>query len=279
MLFAVLLLCVFQGALALGWNATQSAFALSQAETSLWLSAAAYCGKDAYPTHKFGGPTAGFVYTATLVDKKSDIEGFVGYLPSDKSIYVAFRGSSDVRNWVTNLDAWKTDYTSYPECNCEVHKGFYKAEQAVLSDAKAAVQKLKQTYPSYSVKVTGHSLGAAVAHLMAMDLAKAGYAPSVYNFGQPRVGDKSYASFAGTKVPTWRVTHNRDIVPHIPLTSGMDYYHECTEQFEDVAGNLHTCNQSCEDPSCADQYSLRQTNVDDHMLYLGLDVSCDAVSR
>ncbi|RYH30619.1 hypothetical protein EON65_04625 [archaeon] len=45
-----------------------------------------------------------------------------------------------------------------------------------------------------------------------MDLVKAGYPTTVYNFGQPRTGDKGYASFATGKVPTFRVVHNKDMV-------------------------------------------------------------------
>ena len=74
-----------------------------------------------------------------------------------------------------------------------------------------------------------------------------------------------------------RVTHNKDIVPHVPTNVGFDFYHMCAEEFEDAAGKLTACAQ-CEDPSCADQYSLAQTNIDDHLTYLGMSVSCNAVS-
>ena len=96
--------------------------------------------------------------------------GFVGYLPSDKSIYVVFRGSSSIRNWITNLDAYKTSYTSYPACKCEVHKGFYGAEQIVIGGIISEVKRLKSisSLSTYSVKTTGHSLGAALAQLTAM---------------------------------------------------------------------------------------------------------------
>ena len=91
-------------------------------------------------------------------------------MPSDKSIYVVFRGSSSIRNWITNLDAYKTPYTSYPACNCEVHKGFYNAEQIVIGNIISEVKKLKSisALSTYEVKTTGHSLGAALAQLTAM---------------------------------------------------------------------------------------------------------------
>lgn len=275
----VVLFFILPMAMASYFNETLGAYDNNQAKISLWLSAAAYCGKSSYASHVFKGPTTGFVYTYTISDVATDTEGYVGYLPSDSSIYVAYRGSQTIRNWISNLDAFKTSYTSYPDCACQVHKGFYEAEQKVISGVITEVKRLRGKYPTYAVKVTGHSLGAALAQLTSMDLVKAGYAATVYNFGQPRTGDQKYASFATNKVPTWRVTHNKDTVPHLPFTTGMEFYHVCREEFENASGSLKTCDTTCEDKTCADQYAFENTNVDDHLVYLGMGVNCDAVSR
>ena len=256
---------------AMSWN-------YNQANISLWVSAATYCDRGTYLSRKFIGPTTGFVATKVIFDNLSDTTGYMGYLPSDKSIYIAFRGTQDIANWISDLDAIKTPYLSYPECNCSVHKGFYQAEQKVTSGIVAELERLRGLYPSYSVKVTGHSLGAALAQLTSMDLFKAGYANTVINFGQPRTGDQAYAKFATSKVPTVRVVHNKDQVPHLPVTAGMEYYHVCTEEFENASGAFKTCNSSCEDPSCSDQYPLAQTNWDDHAIYMGLVLGCEAVT-
>lgn len=230
-------------------------------------------------THTFKGPATGFVPTYVIYDSKTDTQGYIGYLPSDKSIYVVFRGSISLENWITDLDAIKTPYTSYPECNCQVHKGFYASEQTVINSVITEVKRLQGLKAGYPVKVTGHSLGGALAQLTSMDLLKAGIPNSVINFGQPRTGDKAYATFATGKVPTWRVTHNKDMVPHLPVTTGMEYYHVCREEWENASGVLKTCDTSCEDKTCADQFPISQTNTDDHVVYLGLDMNCDAVSR
>lgn len=255
-------------------------FDLDQAMISLWLCGATYCGVGNYKSHVFQGPTTGFIVTAPIEDVRTDTEGYVGYLPSDKSIYVAFRGSSSIRDWLSNLDARKVPYTSYPECDCYVHKGFYEAEQKVVGGIVEEVRRLKQRFPSYQVKVTGHSLGAAMAQLTSMDLYKAGYNVSVIDFGQPRTGDAKYATFATNvlEIPTWRVTHNRDNVPHLPTEKGMEYYHVCREEFEDANGQLKTCDTSCEDPTCAMQYKLSELDGADHLVYLGMNVTCEAVS-
>jgi len=50
--------------------------------------------------------------------------------------------------------------TEYPLCSgCEVHKGFYTAEQNVIKEVLTQVQNLKAKFPEYKVVVTGHSLG------------------------------------------------------------------------------------------------------------------------
>lgn len=283
MLTLVVVLCII--AVAFGqFNSTGSsllaAYNGAQSEISLWLSTAAYCGKDSYKTRTFKGPTTGFVVTNVIFDSKTDMQGYVGYLPSDKSIYVVFRGSSSIRNWIQNLDTFKTSYTSYPECNCQVHKGFYLTEQAVIGSVISAVKALRTKYPSYGVKLTGHSLGAAIAQLTSMDLLKAGIPiTSLYDFGQPRIGDKAYATFANSKLQIWRVTHNADIVPHIPFTTKMEFYQNCREEFENAAGVMKTCDTSCEDPTCTDQYAFSQTNADDHCNYMGIkNCDCKTVS-
>ena len=113
-------------------------------------------------THNYQGVLSGFqptyVIYSGIVD---DTEGLVGYLPSDSSIYISFRGSSDIQNWLTNLSTTKTTWTTYPDCNCKVHSGFYAATQAVWPDVLAEVMRLRKLYPTYKVKFTGHSLGAA----------------------------------------------------------------------------------------------------------------------
>jgi len=85
---------------------------------------ASYCGHKAYDSYKFAGPVADFNLTHTIYDKKHDTNGFIGVLPSDKSIYVVFRGSISVKNWLSDFNVDKDKYTVWPECKCKVHSGF-----------------------------------------------------------------------------------------------------------------------------------------------------------
>jgi hypothetical protein len=69
------------------------------------------------------------------------------------------------------------------------------------------------------VFVTGHSLGAALAHLAAAGI-KAQFtavSPVSYTFCGPRTGDADFAAaYVNAKLPIWRVVNTEDIVPTVP---------------------------------------------------------------
>ena len=249
----------------------------TQLTTSVWLSGAAYCGKENYESMQVGGPATGFIYKTTLYDSKTDLQGYIGVLPSTKSIYVVIRGSSSKMNWLDDFEVRKVDYTTYPECDCKVHNGFYRSALGVGNQTIYDVKNLLKSYPTYSVVVTGHSYGASCGQLLAMELERNGVKTKLYDYGQPRVGDTKYATFVNSIISEYfRTTHNKDTVPHVPPIDGFGYYHSCREIFEDTDGNLTECSETdCEDPKCADQYSLIKTSTDDHLYYLGHRVSCE----
>ena len=250
----------------------------TQLSTCVWLSGAAYCGKEKYTSMKLSGPASGFIYKNTLYDIKTDLQGYIGILPSTKSIYVVLRGSSSIINWLDDFEVKLVPYTTFPECNCNVHYGFYNSALGVKDSMISSVQSLIKSYPTYSVIVTGHSYGASCAQLLAMELVKHNIPVQIYDYGQPRVGDKTYSSFSNTKILNyWRTTHNKDTVPHVPPIEGLVYYHSFREIFEDSSGKLTICSSSnSEDPKCADQFSLAQTNTDDHSYYLQHRVDCSS---
>ena len=249
---------------------------LNHLSTGVWLSGAAYCGKDQYKTMKLGGPATGFVYKDTLYDSKTDIQGYIGTLSSTKTIYVVLRGSSSVMNWLDDFEVKLVPYSSYPNCNCSVHNGFYRSALGITNKTIETVNLLKKQYPDYTTVISGHSYGASCSQLLAMELEKAGIHTKLYNYGQPRVGNSQYAAFANSILNEyWRATHNMDMVPHLPPTQ-FGYIHSCQEIFEDHIGTVHECSKTnCEDPKCADQFSLTQTNTEDHLYYLGHRVSCN----
>jgi hypothetical protein len=254
-----------------------SSLDLNHLYNGVWLSGAAYCGKDNYKTMSIGGPATGFVYKDTLYDIKTDIQGFIGALTNQKSIYVVLRGSSSIMNWLDDFEIKLVSYISYPSCSCKVHNGFFMSALGIRNKTIDTVKMLKKIYPTYSVVVTGHSYGAAVSQLLAMELEREGIETKLYNYGQPRVGDAKYAGFVNTVIKEyWRTTHYKDIVPHVPPIASFGYLHSCREIFEDENNKLKECSEAnCEDPKCADQFGLGETDSNDHLYYLQHRIACE----
>ncbi|VDL81815.1 unnamed protein product [Nippostrongylus brasiliensis] len=76
-------------------------------------------------------------------------------------------------------------------------------------------------YAGYRVTITGHSLGGALAALAAARIVKQGFRRgdqiTIYTFGEPRVGDHTFATNFGSLIKnSYRVVFRRDLVPHLP---------------------------------------------------------------
>jgi hypothetical protein len=254
----------------------KASFDTNFAKRCVWYSGQAYCDPDDYLSRTYVGDAAGFVPTYQIYNFGDDTNGYIGYNPNYNEIVVVFRGTQSVRNWLDNLTFWKTNY---PHCSgCEVHKGFYKTMNKVIDDVKNEVFALKSQFPSYSVTVTGHSLGAALALLTALELRQSGVSLNMYNFGNPRVGnDEFYDWVKASGDVNYRVVHDNDIVPHTPPNS-FGFHHIATEIWEQADGTLKTCNGSGEDQSCSWGCDAKDYSVDDHHWYLGIALSCDGVT-
>uniref|UniRef100_A0A914X2F3 Fungal lipase-like domain-containing protein n=1 Tax=Plectus sambesii TaxID=2011161 RepID=A0A914X2F3_9BILA len=92
-----------------------------------------------------------------------------------------------------------------------------------LSEVWASVNKTLAAPKTkdYEVLFTGHSLGGALASLAAVLTVKLGFRPSdkvkMFSFGQPRVGDSTFAFTYDRLVPfSFRIVNKGDIVSHVP---------------------------------------------------------------
>ena len=80
------------------------AYDQDKSKIGVYLFGAAYCGKDKYKTMQLAGPASGFIYQDTLYNVKTDLQGFIGYLSSKKTIYMSLRGSSSELNWLDDVE-------------------------------------------------------------------------------------------------------------------------------------------------------------------------------
>jgi len=88
-----------------------------------------------------------------------------------------------------------------------------------------------------------------------MSLIRAGIEiEQMINFGMPRVGDDDYAAFSNNLWTTqYRMTHYKDIVPHIPPQDfPFGFRQTATEVYENNKGDYKICNGSGEDKDCSD---------------------------
>jgi hypothetical protein len=70
-----------------------------------------------------------------------------------------------VSQWITDLNTAKLTDFNIKQTKVKVHAGFLLAYQTVRSSVLQALSTLVANNPRMSVLFTGHSLGAALAHL------------------------------------------------------------------------------------------------------------------
>lgn len=213
-----------------------------------------------------------------------DVAGYVGYHPGWKAVVLSFRGtdSSNWGNWAENMRAWRTDHM-YPEPgfpHALIHAGFYSlwTASSMQGAMTAAVSELMAAHPGSRLVATGHSMGGALAQLAGLELKFAHNASrvTVFTFGAPRVGNLAYQQLFNLYIDeSWRFTHNRDIVPSVPLQI-MGFQHVAREVWEvdveDASGatterKLLLCDATGEDPSCHNSacYLGLCTSIADHL--------------
>lgn len=219
-----------------------------------------------------------FVPTAFPYDKVINGYGYVGYNPVNGTIVISFRGTeaSSLKNWIIDLES--AELVPYKNLTgLEVGDGFYTEWNDLMPQVIPAVQSLRQQYPNYDIYVTGHSLGAAISVLCALELAEEGYdGVFVYNYGCPRVGNPAWSNYYNQMVPnTYRVINGKDLVPHVP-PEVLGFQHPPTEVWENPAESLEfkVCSTSNgEDPTCSDSVLLPDS-IYDHLHYYNIEEDC-----
>ena len=163
-------------------------------------------------------------------EEKTDTLGFAA--ATEERVFVVFRGTRDLRNWMTDLDCRRVNVA--PQlcagreiANCklsianfqsplEVHEGFWAALGAVWEDLNVILDKIAPGRAE--IFFAGHSLGGALAMLACarwesqkakgemhkstesgsgFSLQPSAFSLSswLYTFGQPRVGNAAFAAW------------------------------------------------------------------------------------
>ncbi|CEK14378.1 predicted lipase [Chthonomonas calidirosea] len=183
-----------------------------------------------------------FSVIATIYAKElsTDLMQRQNYVPfgfiacSDSHVVIAFRGTETIWEWIHDAEFLTTPYGFVSNAE-ETDDGFTNVYASLCTNPTAPSQRLVDSIPSLlgdrvsdtSIIVCGHSLGAAVASLFALDAVGNSVLPActvVYTFATPYVGNSQFAKTYDAKVPnTFRIVNRLDIVTHLPPRAAFNY--------------------------------------------------------
>lgn len=248
-------------------------------------SHAAYCTENnvSQGTHiRCSGGTCPLVEGADVVSQiefsniLGDISGYVAVDRTRKNIVVAFAGTDNPVDWITNAQTLLQPVSDLC-ANCLAHQGFRNAWNAASPRVLGAVRAARAANPGFKVLATGHSLGGALATLAAGYMRNAGITTDLYTFGSPRVGNSYFASHIGNQGlgGNFRVTNKKDIVP--TLLSPQFYSHVSPEFHITSPDQAVTEAEVTEIPSSQwknGNAGYADPDIENHQDYFGRIASC-----
>ena len=169
------------------------------------LSAAAYHTLD-NASAVIAGTDYKLIHQATL--EESGVSYFLARNSARQVL--SFRGTSNLENVLVDL---KVSLMLDSKLGIQLHRGFAETSSSVLKYLPPSLDK------SIPIVITGHSLGGAVAVIVALYLQQEGYdVQQVVTFGQPKVTNVGGAA-SFNDLPLLRVVTVKDIVPLVPPIS------------------------------------------------------------
>lgn len=162
----------------------------------------------------------GFGQVKAFNNPQTGSQGFGAYRPSDKLALLAFRGTEAQERTDLSTDA---DFKPIPwsKASGHVHRGFAAGVLSLWPDVEAWLNK--DVGARASLLICGHSLGAALATLVAS--VPTFRTTSLVTIGSPRVGDEGFAQcFVGQGITITRVVNCCDVVPHLPPETPLPLY-------------------------------------------------------
>ncbi len=190
--------------------------------------------------------------------------GFIARM--EEGLVFVFEGTQDTEDVIIDLQFVTTvPYKDHP--TARVHEGFWKAYSSVRDEIMMIAKNTDET-----LFCTGHSLGAAMATLLAVDIQETiGKRCIMYNMGSPRVGNREFVYLFERDSVNHRITHWNDPVPHLPpLVLG--FYHTGDELWYNEKWDGYVYCEEPESKMCADSRIISM-NVHDHRFYFNKSIT------
>jgi len=160
-----------------------------------------------------------YPYTCTSMINNAELN-VEGFLRRQKDILrITFRGTDSPANWKNDFKFWEKSIPCIEgNCKIKIHSGFLNSYK--IAGIRDKILDAIDENVNF-IKICGHSLGAALSILCALDVAK--HFPDrnleVIVFGCPRVGNKEFAKLYNKTVSkSIRVENGNDIVTKVPFS-------------------------------------------------------------
>lgn len=172
--------------------------------------------------------------------------GFALRSRADGHGVVVLRGTMNLEEWLNNLNYRLTPFRQGDEGLGTVHRGFRHTYKGLRGRYRELVDGFDDDTMVYLV---GHSLGAGVSTLAALDVAERRPARAsnlqAYLFGAPRVGDATFAAAYDRLVATsYRIVNMCDIVPYVPFEEAGTVVEALGYPYADTKGEMAFVHQA-----------------------------------
>lgn len=140
----------------------------------------------------------------------TDTQAFISH--HDEVIIIAVRGTASGVDILRDVNAHQVNFIDGVG---KAHEGFYQAYQAMHDFVR---RYLDQFYTGQRIVICGHSLGGAIALLLAEGLRRTEdthYNILLYTYGAPRAADSEFTDGASALVHH-RIVNHSDPVPSVP---------------------------------------------------------------
>ncbi|GAB5032425.1 Hypothetical protein NocV09_00901180 [Nannochloropsis oceanica] len=192
---------------------------------------------------RVGGVARGlgrYQFACFLTNEETDTQGGIWFDAKAKEIIVSFRGTQmEWKDLLTDMAIYQEGLDG-PEDPRLVHAGFRRAFRSIQGGVLQALNFIASNLveDGWSIDVCGHSLGGALACLMAHEIDRRMPALveegrlNVFSFGAPRVGNTAFCEDYDKRLKnqSFRIVNGLDVVARMPRGSGessllMEYSH------------------------------------------------------
>jgi hypothetical protein len=159
---------------------------------------------------------------------------------------IVMRGTFNVQEWLNNMNYRLVPYYPLETAYGYVHNGFRDIYKGVRGGYRQLVEKIESDKDLYLV---GHSLGASVSQLAALDISLKNPERAdrihVYGYAPPRTGDKAFADAYNYLVRTsYRIINVCDVIPYLPFDKLGIFMGTQAYAYADTKGELSYIHQT-----------------------------------